>query len=282
MEHLVTAPPVPFGSADGRLAVHCVPVWRDNLAWIAVCTATGAAAVIDAPEPGPVLAYAQAHGLDLRTLFNTHVHGDHIGINRALARAGALAGWRVEGPAGRAAEVPGLTRGLGEGDTVTLGALTGQVWLTEGHQDGHLSFVFGDVLFCGDTLFAGGCGYLFDGPPAKMLASLERFAALPDDTRVCCAHEYTEDNLAFAAFMEPDNPALAARVEAVRRVRAAGGCTVPSTIGTERATNPFLRAHLPSLRARVAALDPTADRSDALAVFTAVRRLKDRKVHRAG
>ena len=179
------------------------------------------------------------------------------------------------GFAGRADDIPGLTEPVRAGDTVRFGELEGRVMLTEGHLDGHVSYVFGDVVFCGDTLFAGGCGYLFDGPPATMFDSLLRLASLPGGTRVCCAHEYTQDNLRFALSVEPDNPALVARAEAVERIRAAGGCTLPSTIAEERATNPFLRPGAPTLVQRVgqameASLDTPA------AVFAATRALKNR------
>jgi hydroxyacylglutathione hydrolase len=152
--------------------------------------------------------------------------------------------------------------------------------LTEGHLDGHISFVFGDVLFCGDTLFGGGCGYLFDGPPAKMYHSLERLAQLDGSTRVCCAHEYTADNLRFAWSVEPDNEELALRIRKVWSIRRDGGSTVPSTIDDERHTNPFLRQHSATLRKHVAAAFPDTDLEDPEAVFAATRRLKDRKDYR--
>ncbi|MCA9546931.1 MAG: MBL fold metallo-hydrolase, partial [Myxococcales bacterium] len=194
MQHAVTQPIPPFKTADGRLEIHGIPVWVDNLSWLAVCTRTGAAVVIDGPEAPPVLAKCAALGAELTGVLNTHVHGDHVGVNQGLAKLGLLGGLTVCGPAKQAAKVPGLTRGVGEGDRVQIGAVEGQVWLTEGHQDGHVSFVFGDALFCGDTLFAGGCGYLFDGPPAKMHASLQRLMTLDGATRAFCAHEYTQDN----------------------------------------------------------------------------------------
>ena len=180
-------------------------------------------------EAEPVEAYVAQRGLNLTTILTTHTHPDHIGIHRELAKRGALERLRVVGNASLAAAIPGLSEGVEDGSEVRLGELRGRAMLTEGHIDGHISYVFGDVLFCGDTLFAGGCGYLFDGPPAKMHASLARLAALADDTKVCCAHEYTEDNLRFAWSVEPDNEALAARIRQVWALRAEGGCTVPST-----------------------------------------------------
>ncbi len=279
--HTVTEPNPPFSACDGALRVHRVPAARDNLVWIAECVETGDCAVVDGPSADEALAYAQAHGLRLVAVWNTHTHGDHVGINRDLERRGLLAGLRVVGPARAAADVPGLSQPVDEGDSVTLGALTARVMLTEGHLNGHVSYVLGDVLFCGDTLFAGGCGYLFDGPAETMFRSLVRLAELDGATRVCCAHEYTQDNLRFARSVEPDNAALAERIERVAAIRARGGCTVPSTIAEERATNPFLRPGSPSLRAEVARQLPGADLSTPAATFAATRRLKDTKAYLA-
>lgn len=281
MSHVVTRPTAPFTSSDGRLTVRQIPAWVDNLVWLVTCNETGETAVVDGPEAGGVLQACEAEGLRLTTILNTHTHGDHIGINRDLERRGLLAGLTVVGPGSRPGDVPGLTKGVGEGDSVTLGACTGRVMLTEGHIDGHVSYVFDDLLLCGDTLFAGGCGRLFDGPPAKMHDSLARLAALPDATRVCCAHEYTQDNLRFAWSLEPGNEALAARIREVWALRAEGGCTVPSHVATERETNPFLRSDSPELVASVRAAMPDAALDDALAVFTATRALKDRGEYKA-
>jgi len=281
MAHVVTQPTAPFRTGNGQLEIHQVPAWQDNLSWLAVCTQTGSAAVVDGPESDPVLAYCRDHGIQLDGILNTHTHGDHIGINRDLARAGLLQGMRVVGPGSRPKDVPGITEPVFDGDTVQLGSAVGQVMLTEGHIDGHVCYLFDDVLFCGDTMFGAGCGYLFDGPPAKMFDSLTRLAALSGHTRVCCAHEYTEDNLRFAWMLEPDNAALADRIQRVWRVRAEGGCSVPSTIGEERATNPFLRGDSPTLRAALAARLPAADLSTPVATFAAIRQLKDDKVHRS-
>jgi len=279
MSHVVTHPAPPFTAMGGALRIHVVPDATDNLCWIAECTKTGACAVVDGPTAGPVLAYAEEHGLELGAVFNTHTHGDHIGVNLDLRRGGLLDGMRVVGPAKVAEAVPGLTEAVGEGDTVKLGAVAGRVMQTEGHIDGHVSYVFGDVLFCGDTLFTAGCGYLFDGPPAKMFDSLMRLAELAGDTRVCCAHEYTEDNLRFAWTVEPSNEALAARIRDVWAIRAEGRSAVPSTIAEERATNPFLRPGSPELMKNVqqATGRPVSDPEK---VFAATRALKDSKRYR--
>jgi len=277
MDHVVTHPTEPFTTSDGSITVHQIPAWRDNLIWLAVCNETNAAAAIDGPEAGPVLEYCERQGLQLTAIFNTHTHGDHIGINHDLKRRGQLDAMRVVGSKLRAADVPGITEPVVDGDTVTLGKATGRVMLTEGHIDGHVSFVFDDVVFCGDTMFAAGCGYLFDGPPAKMHDSLTRLAALPGATRVCCAHEYTEDNLRFAWSVDAGNDALAERIRDVWRVRAEGRCTVPSTIEVERATNPFLRHAAETLKASVAQAWPDRELTSAVEVFAATRALKDRK-----
>ena len=152
--------------------------------------------------------------------------------------------------------------------------------LTEGHIDGHVTFVLDGVLFCGDTMFGAGCGYLFDGPPPKMWNSLERLAALDGAHRVCCAHEYTQDNLRFAWSVEPGNPDLAQRIKATWALRAEGRSSVPSTIEVERKTNPFLRHASPIIREHVARAMPEWSLSSPAEIFAATRALKDRKDYR--
>jgi len=280
MVHVVTRPSPPLVAIAGAARLDQVCVWRDNFSWILVCEQTGEAGVVDGAEAGPVLDHVAREGLNLTTIFTTHTHPDHIGLHRELQERGELERLRVVGNRQQSDMIPGLSEGVGEGSRVTLGALVGEVMLTEGHIDGHLSFVFGDLLFCGDTLFAGGCGYLFDGPPDKMHASLARLAQLDPATRVCCAHEYTQDNLRFAWSIEPDNEALAARIRAVWAARARGEATVPSTIAQERATNPFLRGDSPTIRARVGAALPEASLASPSEVFAATRKLKDSKAYK--
>lgn len=281
MEHVVTKPTPPFTTSSGALEVHQIPAWKDNLVWLAVCTETREAAAVDGPEAQSVLDYCAAKGLSLTTILNTHTHMDHVGINHELKRLGKLDGLRVFGPRRKASDVPGLTDPVDDGDAATVGRVRFEVLLTEGHIDGHVSYVHDDVVFCGDTLFGAGCGYLFDGPPEKMHASLTRLMALDPSTRVCCAHEYTEDNLRFAWSVEPDNDALAARIRDVWALRARGECSIPSTVGVERATNPFVRHQSATVRAAVAAAWPDRDLAEPAAVFAATRALKDTKAYKS-
>ena len=263
------------------LTLHQVPTGRDNLSWL-LSDLQGDAVLIDGPEIGPVLAYCAAQGLQLRAIWNTHTHGDHIGVNRGLKALGQLDDVEVYGSAARAEEIPGLNVPLREGDRIQWGGVEGEVWLTEGHLDGHISFLIGGLLFCGDTLFSAGCGYLFDGPPEKMYRSLQRFAALPAETLVCCAHEYTEDNLAFAVSVFPEDEAIIRRSDEVKKLRRGGMSTLPSTIEIERATNPFLRGSEATAPDELCARLDLSDTADPIARFTALRALKDRGAYRRG
>ncbi|HVU02205.1 MAG TPA: hydroxyacylglutathione hydrolase [Polyangiaceae bacterium] len=276
----MSRPNAPFPIAGGRLTVHQLPAATDNLVWLLVA-ADGEAAAVDGPDAEGVLALAAERGFRFTTILNTHTHGDHVGINRDLERRGLLGKIRVVGSKKAAKDVPGIGERVDEGDTVTFAGVTAKVLLTEGHIDGHVSYVFDGGAFVGDTMFGAGCGYLFDGPPEKMHRSLARLAALPPETRVFCAHEYTLDNLRFAWSLEPENPDLARRIGWSRARRDAGGCTVPSTIGLERRTNPFLRGDSPALRARVAAAMPDRSLDSPEAVFAATRALKDRKDYKS-
>jgi hydroxyacylglutathione hydrolase len=275
MAHVVTRPTPPFRSASGALEVHQIPAASDNLVWLLVCTKTRTCAVVDGPDAEGALAYASAHDLQISVVINTHTHPDHIGVNLDLQERGLLANMRVIGPERARGDVPGITETVKPGDEVKLGALTGCVIETDGHLRGHVSYVFEDVVFCGDALFAGGCGRVFTGDFAAMQAGLARLSALAPQTRVCCAHEYTEDNLRFALSVEPDNQALQQRAARVRALRAEGGCAVPSTIGEELATNPMLRWGSASLLAGLKQQSPSADLHDPVGVFTATRTLKD-------
>jgi hydroxyacylglutathione hydrolase len=223
------------------LEVVQVPVLNDNYVYLAHDADSGETAVIDPAVAEPVLEAAAARGWKITQILNTHWHPDHVGGNAAIV---AATGANVTGPAGEAARIPHIGRAVGEGDVVSIGGSVGRVFDVGGHTAGHVAFVFDDddVLFPGDTLFALGCGRLFEGTPEQMFGSLAKLKALPPAMKVYCAHEYTQSNARFAVTAEPDNAVLTARAAAIDEARARGEPTVPSTIGEELATNPFLRA----------------------------------------
>jgi hydroxyacylglutathione hydrolase len=216
-----------------------VPVLTDNYVWLAHDRATGETAVIDPAVAGPVLEAATSRGWTISQILNTHWHPDHVGGNAEIV---AATGARVTGPAAEAAKIPGLTHAVSEGDTVSIGREAGHVLDVRAHTAGHVAYSFEGVLFCGDTLFALGCGRLFEGTPADMHAALAKLMALPGHTRAYCAHEYTQANARFALTVEPDNQALVARSDAIDKLRARGEPTVPFSLAMEAATNPFVRA----------------------------------------
>ncbi len=235
------------------LAISGIALFTDNYAWLLRDRATGAIAVVDPGDSAPVEAALAPYGGRLDLILLTHHHADHIGGAEALReRTGA----RLAGPAAEQHRLPRLDIPLTDGQSIAVGASVGTVIATPGHTLGHLCYFFPDpaALFCGDTLFSLGCGRLFEGTAAQLFDSLRRLSALPPETLVYCGHEYTLANSAFALAVEPDNPALLQRVEEVRRLRAQGQPTVPSTLAVECATNPFLRAPdsqtLAALRAR--------------------------------
>ena len=237
------------------LEVVQIAVLTDNYVYLVHDGASGETVVIDPSIPEPVLAEAAARGWTIGQIWNTHWHPDHTGGNLAIK---AATGCTITGPAGEASKIPGIDRAVGDGDTVQLGDHIAQVIDVPGHTLGHNAYWLAadDLLFPGDTLFALGCGRLFEGTPAQMHASLSKLMALPDSAQVYCAHEYTEANARFAATVEPGNTALATRIADITATRAKGLPTVPSTIGLERATNPFTRAaSLAEFTARRAAKD---------------------------
>lgn len=253
----------------GQLIVEQIPVLKDNYIYLLREPEQGAVAVVDPAVAGPVQERLGAHGWRLTHILNTHHHGDHTGANLELK---ASTGCTIVGPRADHARIPGIEVMVGDGDRFALGAAEAQVFDVPGHTSGHIAFWFpeSEALFCGDTLFALGCGRLFEGTPAQMWASLGKLRRLPDPTRVYCAHEYTESNARFALTVEPGNPALVARAAAVKAARAQGQPTVPSTMGEERATNPFLRADVEGIGAGL-----VAGACDPVAVFAAIRRAKD-------
>jgi hydroxyacylglutathione hydrolase len=218
-----------------------IPALSDNYIWLVHDAASGETAVVDPAEAQPVLDAAAARGWRVTQIWNTHWHPDHTGGNAAVkAATGAL----VTGPAAEATRIPTLDRLVGEGDTVRLGAIQATVMEVPAHTAGHIAFHLPgeNVAFVGDTLFAMGCGRLFEGTAEQMHANLQRLAALRGETRIYCAHEYTLSNGRFAAAAEPENPAIRARLADVERARAAGEATVPTTLALELQTNPFIRA----------------------------------------
>jgi hydroxyacylglutathione hydrolase len=281
MPHVVTTPSAPFRSASGSFEVHQIPAAQDNLVWLLVCAKSGAVAVVDGPDAENTLAYCEAKGLKLTHLLNTHTHGDHIGINRDLAQRGLLSGLEVIGPAKVRDQVPGITRAVDEGDEIQVGECRARVFRTEGHIEGHICFLFEDVLFCGDTLFTGGCGRVFTGDFAAMFSGLSRLRDLPGETRVCCAHEYTLDNLQFALSVEPQNAALQARMTQVSALRSSGRSAVPSFLAEERATNPMLRWDSPELVREVTRQSQGGVLGSPEAIFTATRKRKDSGAYKA-
>jgi hydroxyacylglutathione hydrolase len=224
------------------MQVHAVPAFQDNYLW--VLSDGRRAAVVDPGEAKPVQRFLEANGLELGAILATHHHADHIGGVPELAQR-----WRcpVFGPAHDG--VGGLTRALGEGDRIEVPGLGAAFSVLDvpGHTAGHIAYVGEGAVFCGDTLFACGCGRLFEGTALQMSRSLAKLAALPAATRVYCAHEYTLANIRFARAVEPGNAALAARHARDSAKRAANQPTVPSTIGEELATNPFLRCEQPEV-----------------------------------
>ncbi len=218
-----------------------IPVLSDNYVWLAHEAMSGETAVIDPAVAAPVLDAARARGWRISQIWNTHWHPDHTGGNAEIK---AATGCTVTAPAAEAARIPTLDRGVGEGDVVRLGAIEAKVLDVPAHTAGHIAYhlVSEAVIFVGDTLFAMGCGRLFEGSAEQMYSNLNRLAALPAETRVYCAHEYTLSNGRFALTVEPENAALVERMAAVEAARRAGEATVPTTIGLERDTNPFMRA----------------------------------------
>lgn len=218
-----------------------IPALSDNYIWLAHDAASGETIVVDPAVAEPVLEAAAARGWTISAIWNTHWHPDHTGGNAAIK---AATGCTIIAPAAEAAKIPTADRLVAEGDTVTLGAFAAEVIDVPAHTAGHIAYHLPDaeIVFVGDTLFAMGCGRLFEGTPAQMYANMQRLAALPGETTVYCAHEYTQSNGRYALVAEPDNDALVARMAEVDAMRAQGLPTVPTTIALERATNPFMRA----------------------------------------
>jgi hydroxyacylglutathione hydrolase len=221
------------------MEIVAVPAFSDNYIWLVHDEESGETAVVDPGDAAPPLAEAERRGWTISQVWNTHWHPDHTGGNLAVKQPTRA---RISGP--QRETIPGRDVALVEGDEVRIGRHRGRVIEVPGHTLGHIAIIFDEerVAFVGDTLFAMGCGRLFEGTPEQMYRSLQRLTGLPDDTRLYCAHEYTLSNALFAAYAEPDNPAVAVRLEQVKALRDAGAITLPTTVAQERETNPFVRA----------------------------------------
>ncbi len=247
-----------------------IPVLSDNYVYLAHCPETRRTAVVDPAVTGPVLDAAADRGWTITHILNTHHHGDHTGGNLEIK---AATGCTIVGPGPDRDRIPGIDVEVDDGDIVMLGRAEARVFFVPGHTRGHIAYWFmeSSALFCGDTLFAMGCGRLFEGTPAQMWQSLQRLMALPDFTRVYCAHEYTQANGRFALSVESDNEDLVRRMAAVDDMRARDLPTVPSTMAEEKATNPFLRPYSRSLRRSLGIAS-----AHAVDVFAETRSRKDR------
>ena len=247
-----------------------LPAFKDNYIW--TLRAGKNAAVVDPGEAGPVKKYLAREGLSLVAILATHHHPDHVG---GIAELVAMAKVPVFGPKGE--PIPALTHPVGQGDNVEIPALKAEFSVLDipGHTRAHVAYYGLESLFCGDTLFACGCGRVFEGTAEQMLASLSKLAALPDATKVYCGHEYTLANIKFARSVDPENRLLAAREERAKALRAAGRPTLPSTLGEERATNPFLRCAEPVV-VESANKYLGSRAADPARVFAAIREWKNR------
>jgi hydroxyacylglutathione hydrolase len=221
------------------MEIVAVPAFTDNYPWLVHDDATGETAVVDPGDANPVLAEADRRGWTITQVWNTHWHPDHTGGNLAVKEA---TGARISGPA--AENIPGRDIALSEGDEIRIGEHAGRAIEVPGHTSGHIALIFDQdgVAFVGDTLFAMGCGRLFEGTPQQMYRSLQRLTELPADTRLYCAHEYTLSNARFAAHALPHDGPIGQRLTEVERLRDEGKITVPTTVAQERETNPFVRA----------------------------------------
>jgi len=267
----VRADPKKMSEIMPQLDVELIPAFQDNYIYLLRTPGSDAVGIVDAGDAAPAIAVLEREGLTLTHVFNTHHHPDHVGGNAALKARYPDA--EIIGPRSEVARIPEMTRTVVEGDQVEFGGISFKVLEIPGHTTGHIAFWSdaGKAVFCGDTLFAMGCGRMFEGTPPQFWSSLGKLKALPADTRVYCGHEYTQTNARFTRSIDPDNAAVAAQSAEVDRLRTAGQPTIPSTIGLEIETNPFLRADDPVIARNVGLAG-----ADPVEVFAEVRRRKDR------
>jgi len=252
------------------LQIQQVPVLNDNYIYLIHDAKSGETAVVDPALAQPALDTLKQNNWNLTYILNTHHHADHVGGNLRLKQQTSC---QIIGSANDQHRIPGITKKVNEGDMIKLGAYLIQVINCTGHTIGHIAFYIpaADALFCGDTLFSMGCGRLFEGTAEQMQQSLNKFSALPLDTKIYCAHEYTEANAQFALSVEPENKDLLVTIERVKQLRANKQATVPTTLTQELATNPFLRTNSLGIQKNLAMLGASE-----LAIFTELRERKNR------
>ncbi|MCC9620571.1 hydroxyacylglutathione hydrolase [Thalassospira sp. MA62] len=253
--------------AAGEVIV--IPCLSDNYTYLVRCHRTDVTAIIDPGEAAPVIAELEERDWTLDLVINTHHHHDHIGGNAELIET---YGAKLVGPTAETARIPNMDDTVAEGDQILIGELEGRVFDVPGHTTGHIAFYFPAItaLFSGDSLFALGCGRLFEGTPDQMWHSLQKFRNLPVSTQIYCGHEYTQANAKFAKTIEPDNPILIARCQDIDNMRARNIPTIPSRLDVELATNPFLRADEPDVAKALG-----MDGKTAAEIFTEIRKRKD-------
>lgn len=252
------------------LEVCLFPCLSDNYGFLIHDAAQDLTATVDTPEVNPIMQALEEKGWKLTHILNTHHHWDHAGGNLEIRK---LTGCTIVGPAGEAGSIPGIDIRLADGDLFEFGEHKARIHETPGHTAGHIVYHFEEdhIAFVGDTLFAMGCGRLFEGTPGQMWSSLQKILQWPDDTKIYCAHEYTLKNGEFSLTVEPQNQVLLDRVEKVRKLRSNNTPTIPTELGLEKQTNPFLRPDSKDLRTTIG-----LESADDVTVFAKVRTLKDR------
>ncbi len=255
------------------MKVVTIPCLRDNYAYLIICEATRQAGIIDPSEFSPVWKVIQQQGITLVSILNTHHHWDHVGGNQQLLTK--LPDLKVVGHHSDRGRIPGQTHYLEGDETINIGQLRGTWTHNPGHTSGAITYYFEEAAFTGDTLFAAGCGRLFEGTPGQMHHSINQvIGSFPDHTQIYFGHEYTQNNLEFAQSVEPGNRWIQTKLEEVRQLRRSGKGTTPSTLESEKLTNPFMRDHSPEIQNTVKQQDPSNNLSPA-SILRVIRRMKD-------